>query len=106
MRGNVQLSGGCCRSVHQVMDSLVISLSKFTSVLNPSSPKPAMAFGENDKMRMATETVFALASRWASLSSPSVPGSTIQPNLLLRRKYKDYVIFFHGIVLSFFWFIL
>ncbi len=47
----------------QVMDSLVISLSKFTSVLNPSSPKPALAFGENDKMRMATEAVFALSSR-------------------------------------------
>eukprot|EP00884_Botryococcus_braunii_P022699 jgi/Botrbrau1/9112/Bobra.0305s0016.2 len=50
--------------VDEVMDSLVISLSKFTSVLNPTSPKPAMAFGENEKMRMATETVFALASRY------------------------------------------
>jgi hypothetical protein len=66
----------------QVMDSLVISLSKFTSVLNPSSPKPALAFGENDKMRMATEAVFALSSRHEAL--------LVSHTLLgLRRRYAS-----------------
>lgn len=81
------LNGGCL-PVLKVMDSLVISLSKFTSVLNPSSPKPAMAFGENDKMRMATETVFALASRCAGVFSPDVPSPTPWTGLAPGSRFK------------------
>lgn len=47
----------------QVMDSLVVSLSKFTSMLNPLAFKPVIAFGENDKARAATEAVFTVANR-------------------------------------------
>ena len=49
--------------VDEVMDSLVVSLSKFTSILDPGTPKPALAFGENEKVRMATQTMFTLANR-------------------------------------------
>lgn len=49
--------------VDEVMDSLVVSLSKFTSILEPGAPKPALAFGENEKVRMATQTMFTLANR-------------------------------------------
>lgn len=45
------------------MDSLVVSLSKFTSMLNPLAFKPVIAFGENDKARAATEAVFTVANR-------------------------------------------
>ena len=54
----------------QVMDSMLVSLSKFTAVLNPAALKPAVTFGENEKARMATETVFLLANRWGKLCCP------------------------------------
>ena len=47
----------------QVMDSLVVSLSKFTSPLNPLAFKPVVTFGENEKARIATEAVFTVANR-------------------------------------------
>lgn len=46
------------------MDSLVVSLSKFTSLLNPHAFKPVITFGENDKARAATEAVFTVANRY------------------------------------------
>lgn len=49
--------------VDGVMDSLVVSLSKFTAALDPSTPRPALAFGENEKARMATQALFTLANR-------------------------------------------
>ena len=50
----------------QVMDSLVVSLSKFTAPLTPGAvPKPIVAFGFDDKGRMATETIFTVANRCA-----------------------------------------
>ena len=45
------------------MDSLVVSLSKFTSPLNPLAFKPVITFGENEKARVATEAVFTVANR-------------------------------------------
>lgn len=45
------------------MDSLVVSLSKFTSLLNPAAFKPVVVFGENEKARAATEAVFTVANR-------------------------------------------
>lgn len=54
----------------QVMDSMLVSLSKFTAVLNPAALKPAVTFGENEKARMATEAVFMLANRWGTLCCP------------------------------------
>ena len=45
------------------MDSLVESLSKFTALLNPAMPRTAVAFGENEKARSATQTFFAIANR-------------------------------------------
>lgn len=60
--------------VDEVMDSLVVSLSKFTSILDPSTSKPALAFGENEKVRMATQTMFTLANRsGSSLLVPPKP---------------------------------
>ncbi len=49
----------------QVMDSLVVSLSKFTFPLNPLAFKPVVTFGENEKARIATEAVFTVANRYA-----------------------------------------
>ncbi len=47
------------------MDSLVVSLSKFTFPLNPLAFKPVVTFGENEKARVATEAVFTVANRYA-----------------------------------------
>jgi len=48
------------------MDSLVVSLSKFTSPLNPLAFKPVVTFGENEKARIATEAVFTVANRYVA----------------------------------------
>ena len=48
------------------MDSLVVSLSKFTAPLNPAAFKPIVAFGNDDKGRMVTETIFTVANRFVS----------------------------------------
>ncbi|KAK9841755.1 hypothetical protein WJX81_000904 [Elliptochloris bilobata] len=50
--------------VDEVMDSLVESLSRFTALLNPALPRAAVAFGENEKARAATQTFFAIANRY------------------------------------------
>jgi len=50
--------------VDEVMDSLVVSLCKFTASLNPMMLKPRIAFGEDFKSRHAAETVFSLANRY------------------------------------------
>ena len=39
------------------------SLSKFTALINPSLPRAAVAFGENEKALAATQTFFAIANR-------------------------------------------
>ncbi len=62
------LLNSCCSGEtwhFQVMDSLVVSLSKFTSPLNPLAFKPVVTFGENEKARIATEAVFTVANRYA-----------------------------------------
>ena len=50
-----------CRA--QVMDSLVVLLCKWTQILDPTAAKPAVAFGELPKCRMAMEVVFQVANR-------------------------------------------
>ncbi|KAL3131638.1 hypothetical protein ABBQ38_007935 [Trebouxia sp. C0009 RCD-2024] len=55
---------GAYHHVDEVMDSLVVSLSKFTSLLNPLAFKPVVTFGENEKARAATEAVFTVANRY------------------------------------------
>ena len=47
----------------QVMDALVVSLAKWTVLLDPHAPKPSVAFGDNHKARLATESIFLLANR-------------------------------------------
>ena len=49
----------------QVMDALVVSLAKWTVLLDPQAQKPSVAFGDNAKACLATEAVFALANRCA-----------------------------------------
>ncbi|GMH15286.1 hypothetical protein Nepgr_017127 [Nepenthes gracilis] len=54
-----------CRHLKDVLDDLVISLCKFTTLLNPSSAEePVLAFGDDSKARMATVTVFTIANRY------------------------------------------
>ncbi|KAK1319152.1 ARF guanine-nucleotide exchange factor GNOM [Acorus calamus] len=52
-----------CHHLNDVLDDLVVSLCKFTTLLNPSSvDEPVMAFGDDVKVRMATKTVFTIAN--------------------------------------------
>ena len=53
----------CEQSWVQVMDALVVSLAKWTVLLDPQAPKPSVAFGDNAKACLATEAIFALANR-------------------------------------------
>ncbi|KAI4299535.1 hypothetical protein L6164_032986 [Bauhinia variegata] len=54
-----------CHHLEDVLDDLVVSLCKFTALLNPSSvEKPVLAFGDDAKARMATVTVFTIANRY------------------------------------------
>jgi hypothetical protein len=45
------------------VDSIMVSLSKFCTVLHPGSPKSVVAFGESEKARLAVETMFTIANR-------------------------------------------
>ncbi|XP_028792657.1 ARF guanine-nucleotide exchange factor GNOM-like [Neltuma alba] len=48
-----------------VLDNLVVSLCKFITILDPSlDDEPVLAFGDDIKARMATETVFTIANRY------------------------------------------
>ena len=49
--------------VDEVVDSIVVSLSKFATVLHPGAPKSVVAFGESEKARLAVETMFTIANR-------------------------------------------
>ncbi|PKI75498.1 hypothetical protein CRG98_004168 [Punica granatum] len=54
-----------CHHLEDVLDDLVVSLCKFTTLLNPSSvEEPVLAFGDDSKARMATVTL-ARALIWA-----------------------------------------
>uniref|UniRef100_A0A0A0LCA5 SEC7 domain-containing protein n=1 Tax=Cucumis sativus TaxID=3659 RepID=A0A0A0LCA5_CUCSA len=51
--------------LEDVLDDLVVSLCKFTTLMNPSSvEEPVLAFGDDIKARMATMTVFTIANRY------------------------------------------
>jgi len=50
-------------TVVQVLDSLITSLTKHTSLLNPAVPQASVAFGADELSCMATETMFELANR-------------------------------------------
>ncbi|KAK4273663.1 hypothetical protein QN277_017009 [Acacia crassicarpa] len=47
-----------------VLDDLVVSLCKFITILDPSLDDEVVAFGDDIKARMATETVFTIANRY------------------------------------------
>ncbi|XP_077214275.1 ARF guanine-nucleotide exchange factor GNOM-like [Tasmannia lanceolata] len=54
-----------CHHLEDVLDDLVVSLCKFTTLLNPSSvDEPVLAFGDDTKARMATVAVFTIANRF------------------------------------------
>ncbi|KAK8360783.1 hypothetical protein V6Z11_A04G190600 [Gossypium hirsutum] len=54
-----------CHHLEDVLDDLVVSLCKFTTLLNSSSvEEPVLAFGDDAKARMATVTVFTIANRY------------------------------------------
>ncbi|KAI9169559.1 hypothetical protein LWI28_014029 [Acer negundo] len=54
-----------CHHLEDVLDDLVVSLCRFTTLLNPSSAEePVLAFGDDTKARMATVTVFTIANRY------------------------------------------
>ncbi|KAK7300751.1 hypothetical protein RJT34_11600 [Clitoria ternatea] len=54
-----------CHHLEDVLDDLVVSLCKFTTLLNSSSAEePVLAFGDDMKARMATVTVFTIANRY------------------------------------------
>lgn len=58
-------------NVDEVMDSIVVSLCKFTAVLNPNGPKPTIAFGEDYKARQARWPLRCHPARTACL--PACP---------------------------------
>ncbi|GBG74811.1 hypothetical protein CBR_g19322 [Chara braunii] len=47
-----------------VIDNLAVSLCKFTTLLNPGAERPAFAFVEDSKAKMAAETVFFIANNY------------------------------------------
>ncbi|KZV15150.1 ARF guanine-nucleotide exchange factor GNOM [Dorcoceras hygrometricum] len=54
-----------CHHLEDILDDLVVSLCKFTTLLNPLSvEEPVLAFGDDAKARMATVTVFTIANRY------------------------------------------
>ncbi|KAF2299152.1 hypothetical protein GH714_030818 [Hevea brasiliensis] len=67
-----------CHHLEDVLDDLVVSLCKFTTLLNPSSvEEPVLAFGDDTKARMATVTVFTIANRYARVASDAADESEV-----------------------------
>jgi hypothetical protein len=60
-----------------VLDSLIVSLSKYTAALNPASPRAAVVFGNDEKARLATSTLFELVNRCCSAALCHLPSSSI-----------------------------
>ena len=58
-----------------MLDSLITSLTKHTSLLSPAIPQASIAFGADEMSCMATETMFELANRYCPLllCSPALP---------------------------------
>ncbi|CAK9177766.1 unnamed protein product [Ilex paraguariensis] len=61
-----------CHHLEDVLDDLVVSLCKFTTLLNPSSvEEPVLDFGDDTKSRMATEIVLPLQiAHMTSMGNP------------------------------------
>lgn len=55
-----------CHHLEDVLDDLVASLCKFTTLLNPSASieEPVLAFGDDTKARIVTVAVFTIANRF------------------------------------------
>ncbi|KAI5558861.1 hypothetical protein BDE02_17G070100 [Populus trichocarpa] len=54
-----------CHHLVDVLDAVVVSLCKFTTLLNPSSVEESvLAFGDDARAMMATVTVFTIANRY------------------------------------------
>ena len=55
-----------CHRLEDVLDDLVASLRKFTTLLNSSASveEPVLAFGNDTKVRMVTIAVFPIANRF------------------------------------------
>lgn len=54
-----------CHHLEDVLDDLVVSLCRFTTLLNTSLvEEPVLAFGDDTKARMATITVFTIANNY------------------------------------------
>ena len=64
-------------SAVQVLDSLITSLVKHTSLLNPAMPQASIAFGADELSCMATETMFELANRCATAQTAPCPPSLV-----------------------------
>lgn len=55
---------GAHYDIEGVADSAVLVLAKFTNALNPSIPKPRVAFGRDPKACAAVETMLLLVNRY------------------------------------------
>ncbi|XP_043722514.1 ARF guanine-nucleotide exchange factor GNOM-like [Telopea speciosissima] len=54
-----------CHHLEDVLDDVLVSLCKFTTLINPSSAEElVLAFGDDMKARMATVTVFTIANQY------------------------------------------
>lgn len=53
--------------VEEVVDSIIVLLSKFLAVLHPAAPRAVVALGESAKARAAIEAMFAVANRYGDL---------------------------------------
>eukprot|EP00850_Spirogloea_muscicola_P004010 SM000017S02750 [mRNA] locus=s17:5236:10862:- [translate_table: standard] len=74
MEGFLEVAKICARHrLEGVLDDLVVSLCKFTTLLNPSSAAfddPVLVFGEDLKARMAAMTAFTVANRYGDHIGP------------------------------------
>nr|KYP64762.1 Pattern formation protein EMB30 [Cajanus cajan] len=60
--------------LENVLDDLVVCLCKFITILDPLSVEESvLAFGDDTKARMATETVFTIANRYALINAGAQP---------------------------------
>lgn len=69
---------GAHYNIEGVADSAVLVLAKFTSTLNPSIPKPRVAFGRDPKACAAVEAMLQMVNRQVPLKAEALARDAYQ----------------------------
>jgi hypothetical protein len=77
---------GAHYDIEGVADSAVLVLAKFTTTLNPSIPKPRVAFGRDPKACAAVETMLLMVNRCVAVTNPGLQTLSLHRPIRIRAR--------------------